>query len=1143
MAIKKVKGLLVEIGGDTTALQKALDSVNKQTSSLSKELRGINTLLKFDPKSTILLEQKQTVLNEEINKTEEKLNALKQAQNQIDGSEIDKNSAQYRDLQREILLTERRLTDLKNEASNWTKASRELDDFGNKLIGISNNVSKVGGRLTKTVTSPIIALGTIGVKSAISFETAFAGVEKTVDGTAEQMSNLRQGIRDMAKELPSSTTEIAAVAEAAGQLGIQTDNILDFTKVMIDLGESTNLNAEEAATTLARFANITKMSQKDFGKLGSTIVELGNNFATTEAEITQMGINLASAGSQIGISKSDIMALATALSSVGLEAQAGGTAFSKVMIEMQLATETGSEKLKDFAKVAGMSAEDFTTAFKDDATGAIMAFIDGLSKSGEQGKSAIKILDDMEITETRLRDSLLRSANASSLFSDAIKIGSKAWEENNALTNEANKRYSTTESKAKATMNIFKDIAITLGEQLLPHVNDLLKDLSQLSKKFTGLTKEQQKSTIKTLAVVAAMGPLLSVGGKLINVIGKTSKGMATLSATIPLLKNGIGTTKGEAANLARALQNLTSPIGLVTGVLGAATLAYTTLTKETRENLKATEQFSNKATERIDTYNEEVQAINTVVSAQMSEINNTQELSNELKKLVDENGNVKKGYETRVDFILKELNDALGTEYERTGDIINNYKQLQDEVDNLISKKKAQIFLEAEEQKYTKAIQEKAKTYDILSESSEKLAKKQEDLTKAQKELDEALAWGEGAKSIIAQSKVNSINKEIEILQGTLSKAEKQYGSHLEALKNYEEGSKIVLSNNIDDINNWVNQRQIGFGRDSKNLDENLKKNIENYAYDIKEFEKLYKQDVKNKDEANAKIHQGYIDRFKNELILLAENLVSQTSVIEENSPGVITSWKSLATNSKSTYDEVISTLPEDLKNKIVEMTGIAYSESDGMALSWYRLAEASKKEFDIITSKMPPEMKNNIIKIKDSIKNNGGQVTNETKNLMDEVLKELNKKDGAKTAGEQLLDGIDAGINNGKIQSKIIKNTTSLASRILNTFKKTWDVHSPSEATKETTFDLVKGIIVGFDKFGYKAVAEAEDVANQILEAMSLNEMSNMGISGLNTSVVDSTKKIFTTPNIVFNVQKMDKANLDICVNEVNRRFGTAY
>ena len=438
-----IKGIIVEIGGDTTNLQKALSKVNSSTASLSKELKGVNSLLKLDPKNTELTAQKQQLLKESIEQTSKKLNELRKTQEMADstianGGEISQKN--YRNLQREIINTENKLKSLKVESSKWTTAGRSIEEFGNKVTNISNKIDKLGSTLTTRLTLPVLAMATGLVNSAKEFETAFTGVEKTVDGTATQMENLKQGIKDMAEEIPASTTEISAVAEAAGQLGIQTDNVLEFTRTMINMGNATNLSADEAATTLARFANVTKMSQSDFNKLGSVIVALGNNFATTEAEISAMGMNLASAGTQVGMSQAQIMALATALSSVGLEAQAGGTAFSKVMVNMQLAVEKGGNDLKDFATVAGMSSKQFQKAFKEDATNAIMKFVDGLSKSGEKGKSAIKILDDMGITETRLRDALLRSANASDVMGKAIEVGNKAWDENSALTNEASKR-------------------------------------------------------------------------------------------------------------------------------------------------------------------------------------------------------------------------------------------------------------------------------------------------------------------------------------------------------------------------------------------------------------------------------------------------------------------------------------------------------------------------------------------------------------------------------------------------------------------------------------------------------------------------------------------------------------------------------
>src|SRR5690606_23081626 len=210
---------------------------------------------------------------------------------------------------------------------------------------------------------------------SISFESAFAGVRKTVDATEEEFAELEEGIRGMATRLPASAEEIARVAEAAGQLGIHTENILGFTETMIGLGESTNMSSDEAATALARFANIVQMPQDQFDRLGSTVVDLGNNLATTEAEIVEMALRLAGAGNTIGLTEAEIMGFAGALSSVGIMAEAGGTAFSRVMLNMMAATQQGSDELEGFATVAGMTTDEFVQAFQTDPVSAIEAFV------------------------------------------------------------------------------------------------------------------------------------------------------------------------------------------------------------------------------------------------------------------------------------------------------------------------------------------------------------------------------------------------------------------------------------------------------------------------------------------------------------------------------------------------------------------------------------------------------------------------------------------------------------------------------------------------------------------------------------------------------------------------------------------------
>jgi len=402
------------------------------------------------------------------------------------------------------------------------KAQKQMDDFSKKLESVGKNMEKAGEKLNKYVTAPVVAMGTLSAKAAIDFESAFAGVRKTVDATEEEFAALEKGIRDMSKEIPASAAVIAGVAEAAGQLGIETENILEFTRVMIDLGEATNLSAEEAATSLARFANITQMSQKDFDRLGSTIVELGNNLATTEAEIAAMALRLAGAGSQVGLTEAQIMSFAAALSSVGMEAEAGGTAFSRVMVDMQLAVETNSERLKVFAEVAGMSAEEFRRAFQEDAAGAIIAFIQGLATAEDRGLSAIKVLDDMGISEIRLRDALLRAAGASNVFTDALEMGTQAWEENTALTKEAEQRYQTTASQLQIAKNHLQDTAITIGEIMVPHLVNFAEKIKNLAEWFKNLNPETQETIVKMAGLAAAIGPLLIITGKLSQGIGST---------------------------------------------------------------------------------------------------------------------------------------------------------------------------------------------------------------------------------------------------------------------------------------------------------------------------------------------------------------------------------------------------------------------------------------------------------------------------------------------------------------------------------------------------------------------------------------------------------------------------------------------
>ena len=463
----------------------------------------------------------------------------------------------YADLTKEINI----------QSSKWTQVGDSLHSFGSKMQGIGKNMQSVGSTLTKGLTVPLLAGAGVAVKAAIDYESAFAGVKKTVDGTPQQFAQLSTSIREMAKEMPSSAVEIAHVAEAAGQLGVPIGAIKDFSKTMINLGVSTNLSSEEAASSIAKIGNIMQVSGKDLGTwsghFGSAVVDLGNHFATTERDIVEMTNRLAAGGKLAGLTTPEILGLATAMSSVGIEAEAGGTAMNQTLTGIGKAVagvgKGASSKLKLIAQTAGMTAEEFSQAWKQKPAEALQAFIKGLQRAHDEGKNMDGILSDLGMKGIRQGNMLKSLASASDKMSEAVNRSNLAWKENNALTNEASKRYETTESQLKIFKNKLTDIAIEFGGPLLKALNSgldaakpWLQILSDMAKKFSEMSTEQQQSIIKWGAMAAAIGPALKFFGKDASIIngfakglGTISKGIGTFSGTLKTISNGGGFING----------------------------------------------------------------------------------------------------------------------------------------------------------------------------------------------------------------------------------------------------------------------------------------------------------------------------------------------------------------------------------------------------------------------------------------------------------------------------------------------------------------------------------------------------------------------------------------------------------------------
>lgn len=455
--------------------------------------------------------------------------------------------------------------EVQNYLAGVKAAGAATQEFGKGISGqgaaTKKQMESVGKGALLMAGGITVALG-LSAKAAIDWESSWAGVNKTVDGTAAQMGELEDGLRGLARELPATHKEIAAVAEAAGQLGVQRDAILGFTRVMVDLGETTNLTADEAATSIAQIMNIFQTGAGDVDNFASTLVALGNAGASTEREILDMAQRLAGAGKLIGATEGEILALANGMASMGIQAQLGGGAFSRVMRNIYTAVEDGGDAVEGFARVAGMSAQEFSRAFEEDPIRAIDSFIQGLNGVEASGGNVVKVLSDLGFKGTQDLAVLLSLKGAGDLLTDSLDLQAKAWKDNTALAIEANKRYETTASQLSVLKNNVVDLGIDLGGVLLPALKGAAGGVTDLLAGFQAMPDAMKTG-------VVGIGGVSAAGLGLIGLLGTLAPKFMEFQSSL-IAMGGFGEKVGNnLGKITLAAGGVLGAIGLVTYAIG----------------------------------------------------------------------------------------------------------------------------------------------------------------------------------------------------------------------------------------------------------------------------------------------------------------------------------------------------------------------------------------------------------------------------------------------------------------------------------------------------------------------------------------------------------------------------------------------
>ena len=409
----------------------------------------------------------------------------------------------------------------------------------NRVVGSLGRIQSATGKVTAGVgraasgfsrlgalAAGAAAAGFVAVtKLAIDWESALAGVNKTMDVSPERLQEIGREIRKLATEIPLAATEIAGLAEQAGALGIAEKDVVEFARVAGTIGVTTNVSAEQAATSLGTLSNVLGLTQKDFERFASTLVDLGNKGASTEAQILAIAERAGAGGRLIGLSTDQVLGWASAVANLGIEVEAGGSSLQTFFFRSLMIASTGSaikkfadlagvsvqqftrdvnkggpslkklaevsgltekelkkvltagEGLDLMAETAGMTGEAFEKAFAEDASGALTKFIEGLAKlaPGEQ----LSVLKELNLDEIRIGRMMTGLAGSGENLAKSLSISAKAWAENTAAAEEADKRYGTVASKLALLKNQAIEGALLVGEGFLPALGRLADRLKK----------------------------------------------------------------------------------------------------------------------------------------------------------------------------------------------------------------------------------------------------------------------------------------------------------------------------------------------------------------------------------------------------------------------------------------------------------------------------------------------------------------------------------------------------------------------------------------------------------------------------------------------------------------------------------------
>jgi len=332
----------------------------------------------------------------------------------------------------------------------------------------SDKMVKAVAGLAATTAAAFTAVGLAAVHLADEFEESFLAISKRMQGNYYDTHRLEEAFRELSRAIPVNVNEINKVASAALRLGVSKENIVEFTKTMVDFGTVTHESVEESSKQIIRFGQLLEIPQNELERVASSAVKLGARLSTSAGEVLDMTAKIGAMGKAAGLTAPQIMGLSAGLTSAGVDAGRGGMAFNKMLGDMTKSVAAQDANLQRFAATAGMTGDAFTKAFKEDAAGAILSFMDGLNQVQKRGGDVLGILENLGLSGAQIDVVLLKAAGNTALFAKAMGMSAHEWEHHEALAKSAELSYETFGKQMTTIWNRVKDFLLGIGLAIMP---------------------------------------------------------------------------------------------------------------------------------------------------------------------------------------------------------------------------------------------------------------------------------------------------------------------------------------------------------------------------------------------------------------------------------------------------------------------------------------------------------------------------------------------------------------------------------------------------------------------------------------------------------------------------------------------------